>query len=285
MGQRRQLAKPLQFVGIGPEDPQALRGGLARVEPTPARPIGQLAGGPRNLFGQFRQPPFVRPERVGVRLLVRQTAALQQLADSSSARTSRVLGLGSRSRTRSGLTLAGAVAGLPGGDAERVELPAVGPIAVHGMPASPLAHLSAPRSVIPTRLLAGHRSEVTPPTKKRERPDRVTSGKHTGPLIDYEAGRGSSRGIRTIRTMTPPWPPTANFADSADSAGQSPRANRPPDDTNLDGKGIKLRSHIRGLGYRLLDPTLRIKRAFDPRRLLGRRPTSRRPPLCHIRLG
>ena len=58
-----------------------LRGRLAGVEPSPTRPVGELAGGHRDLLGQLRQPPLVRPELVGVRLLVRQAAARQQLAD------------------------------------------------------------------------------------------------------------------------------------------------------------------------------------------------------------
>src|SRR6266851_2173053 len=67
-----ELAKPFQFLFVGPENPQVLRRGPAGVEPSPPRPVGELAGGHRDGFGQLRQPPLVRRELVGVFPLVRQ---------------------------------------------------------------------------------------------------------------------------------------------------------------------------------------------------------------------
>ena len=56
--QSRQLAESLHLLLVGPEDLQTLCGGLAGVEPSPARPVGELAGGHGDLLGGPRPAPF-----------------------------------------------------------------------------------------------------------------------------------------------------------------------------------------------------------------------------------
>ena len=78
----KQPPKPPHLVLIRPEDPVALHGRPAAMDPAADDPIPQLQVAHLQLGGQVGQPPLVPPEQLAVRPLVAdQAAALEQLVN------------------------------------------------------------------------------------------------------------------------------------------------------------------------------------------------------------